>query len=88
MKELFEKLDIKISKIDGVIFKTTTLDLVYMISGMNFLRIRPKTKALEIMTAPDYYDGIIKLADENEIDECLVSIVESYELIKKKRSKK
>ncbi len=88
MKELFKILDTEIMQIDDVNFKTTTLDLVYQTSGMNFLRIRPRSKDLYIMTAPDYYDGVVKLADDSQIDNAMIEIKKSYELIKKKRSKK
>lgn len=88
MKKLFEELDTEIRDIDGVIFKTTTADLVYKVNGQNFLRIRPKPKRLDILHAPDFYKDIIKLTDENEIDDVMVSIGKSCEYIKKKRSKK
>jgi len=88
MQELFKVLDTEIRKINGVNFKTTTLDLVYMINGKNFLRIRPLLKYLFIMTAQEWYVDVVKLIDENEIDDAMVSIKESYELIKKKTSKK
>ncbi len=88
MQELFEIIDTKIRKIDGVNFKATTSDLVYQVSGMNFLRIRPKTNKLNILHAPDYYKNIVNLTDEKEIDEVMVSIKESCEYIKEKRNKK
>lgn len=88
MKKLFLNLDVEIRRMDNVIFKTTTLDLVYQVNGMNFLRIRPKTKTLDILTAPDYYKNIIKLEDKNKIDDAMVSINKSYEFIKKKVAKK
>jgi len=87
MQELFEIIDTEIRKIDGVNFKATTSDLVYQISGMNFLRIRPKSNKLTILHAPDYYKNIVNLTDENEIDNVMISIKESYEYIKKKRNK-
>jgi len=88
MQELFESLDAEIRKIKGVNFKTTTLDLVYQTSGMNFLRIRPMVNNLTIMTAPEYYKGIVRITEEKEIDDAMVSVKESYEYIKEKRSKK
>ncbi len=87
MRELFEKLDAEIKKLEDVIFKTTTLDLVYMISGRNFLRIRP-TKNLFVMTAQEgWYKDFVKLTDENEIDNAMIQIKKSYNLIKKRKRK-
>ncbi len=86
MKELFKNLDAEINELDGINFKTTTLDLVYQVNGINFLRIRPRVNRLDILTAPDYYSDIVKITEKNEIDDVMVSIKESYELIKEKRS--
>ncbi len=88
MRKLFEKLDAEIKKLDGVNFKTTTLDLVYQVSGQNFLRIRPRSKDLYIMTAQDWYKDLVNLSEETEIDNGMIQIKKSYDLIKKKRSKK
>lgn len=87
MQELFKIIDTKIRNIDGVSFKTTTLDLVYQVMKKNFLRIRPVSN-LTVMTAPDYYKNIIKITDEKEIDDAMVSIIESCEFIREKRNKK
>lgn len=88
MQKLFESLNAEIRKLGGVNFKTTTLDLVYQVSGMNFLRIRPISNNLTVLCAPDYYENIIRITEEKEIDNVMIQIKESYEHIKKKRNKK
>ena len=88
MKTLFEKLDAEIKKLDGVIFKTTTLDLVYNINGRGFLRIRPLIKYLQLLIPPDYYKDKITLSEESEIDNTMNKIRKNYELIKEMTIKK
>ncbi len=88
MRSLFEKLDAEIIKLDGVNFKTTTLDLVYKVNGQNFLRIRPRSKDLYIMTAQEWYKDLVYLSEETEIDNVMVQIKKSYDLIKRKTSNK
>ncbi len=88
MRELFESLDTEIRELDDVIFKTTTLDLVYNINGRGFLRIRPLTKYLQLLIPPDYYKDKITLSEESEIDNTMNKIRKNYELFKEKTSKK
>ena len=86
MRLIFKKLDAKIRQIDdGISFRTTKNSLVYRISDQNFMAIYPQINALRIEYFIPSGWGNYKLIDDTKIDDVIVLIEESYDLMKAKK---
>lgn len=86
MKLIFKKLDLKVRQIDEeVSFRITENSLTYQINDQNFMAIYPQVKALRVeYLIPDGW-GNYKLIDDAEIDDVIVLIEESCDLMRKKK---